>query len=105
MKDNGSLSAMPLENCNIGLEEVNESATGLTKREYFAAMAMHGCVSEIQESVPDGIFNVIKLFLRNYGLSFIKVKYRAIDGAYDDAARRCVIYSYSLIDALNKTKG
>lgn len=77
----------------------------MTRLELFTAHAMLCVISETQESVPDGVWNWVKELLRDYvHMRFLVVKYRTIENAYQDAAKRAVEYAEACCREL-KEKG
>lgn len=77
-----------------GVPELNTNPKALTKREYFAAIAMQGCLSNITQSY--GKPNVNEASMQDS----IKREYEFIN----DVAQKSVMYADALINALNKTK-
>jgi hypothetical protein len=68
--------------------------TGLTKREYFAAMAMQGMLSSIKQSYGKP----------NVNEQSIEQSFKDIQQFINDVADKSVTYSDALIEALNKEK-
>lgn len=74
--------------------ELVHSFKGLTKREYFAAMAMQGCLSNINQSY--GKPNVNQASMQD--------AIEREDNFIKDVSLKSVMYADALINALNETK-
>lgn len=74
----------------------------MTRMELFTAHAMLCAITESQETVPDGFWNWIKEILRNYAhLSFLVVRYRQVENAHQEAAKRAVDYAEAICKELD----
>ena len=63
------------------------------KLDFFASQAMIAVMQETQETVPASTWDFIKFHLRQFGLTFLVVQYKDIDGVYAGAAKRAYLYA------------
>lgn len=67
-------------------------------RDYFAAKALAASVSETQETVPASFWDWVKGILREMlNMTFLEVRYKSIEGAYEQAAKRSYKYADAFI--------
>ena len=52
---NSDMPSLPLGQAQLSMGSVNKDAMGLTKREYFAALAMQGMAYRNSEPYPDSV--------------------------------------------------
>lgn len=76
--------------------------TEVTLLDYYARGAMVTVLNETQETVPASLWDWLKHIGHNYGLSFLKVKYRHIDGVYEQAAEKAFEYAALMVKEREK---
>ena len=71
---------------------------GITRRDYFAGQAMLAVMQETQEVVPASFFDWVKHLLFNHaGATFLTVRYKEIEGIYEEAAKRAHKYADAMM--------
>lgn len=77
---------------------------GLTKREYFAGVAISAVTAETVDTVPLNLWNWFKqLLVILLHLTFIEVKYKDVAGAHEAAAKRAISIADELLKQLDET--
>jgi len=94
----------PAFNYSVGLSNHEvESLVGLTKREYFAGLAMQSAQSETTDVVPANFYNWCKMLLVEFlHLTFLEIKYKDVKGAKEATCKRAINYADELLKQLEQ---
>lgn len=84
----------------------NQTPNGgnISRRDYLAGQAMLVVLSETQETVPASFWDLIKSLLHGIGFTFLQVRYKTIEGVYEQGAKKAVEYADMVLKELDREK-